>query len=210
MLGVKILEEKTSLINGKVSVVKSLGLGTYIQVANLTQSGGVVYGVWKQTLSHIRNTNPKIQRVLILGLGGGSAAKLVQKYWPKAKITGVDIDPVMVEMGRKYLGLENVETVIEDAQDFLSANSHQSPDIKYDLILIDLYVGDEVPAKFETDNYIHLVRSCLERGRVAVFNRLYFGEKRSQAVKFGEKLDKNFPKVERFFPEANIMFICFA
>ena len=33
----KILEEVESGINGKIKVVKSLGLGTYIQVEGLTQ-----------------------------------------------------------------------------------------------------------------------------------------------------------------------------
>jgi spermidine synthase len=208
MLGVKILEEKTSPINGKISVIKSLGLGTYIQVANLTQSGGVVYEVWRNTLKEIKNLKLIIKNCLILGLGGGSAATLVQKYWPEAKITGVDIDPVMVEMGKKYLGLKGVETIIDDAENYLKKINSQG--IKYDLILVDLYVGDQVPKQFETNNYIHLVRSGLASGGVAVFNRLYFGEKRRQAVKFGEKLDNLFPKVMRFFPEANLMFICSA
>jgi len=207
MLGVKVLEEKTSLINGKVSVVKSLGLGTYIQVANLTQSGGVVYSVWRSTLKEIKNSKSEMNNCLILGLGGGSAAKLVRKYWPKAKITGVDIDPVIVEMGRKYLGINGVEIVIKDAFTFLSA-APKIPNTKHDLILVDLYIGDEVPKKFESDNYMHLVRRDLARSGVAVFNRLYYGEKRKQAMKFGEKLEKNFPSVSFFYPEANVMFVC--
>ena len=86
--GQKILEEKESLINGKVVVVKSLGLGTHIQVEGLTQSGSVVYDVWNTTLKRIKKGNKQVDNSLILGLGGGSAAILVRKYWKNTKITG--------------------------------------------------------------------------------------------------------------------------
>jgi hypothetical protein len=49
MLGTRILEERKSKFNGDINVVRSLGFGTYIQVNNLTQSGGVVEEIWKET-----------------------------------------------------------------------------------------------------------------------------------------------------------------
>ena len=79
---------------------------------------------------------------------------------------------------------------------------------KFDLILVDLYVGDEFPKKFETKNYIQRIRSVLAHNGIAIFNRLYYGEKRSQAMRFGNKLEKMFKNVEYFYPEANLMFIC--
>ena len=208
--GVKVLEEVASPINGKIHVVRSLGLGTYIQADGLTQSGGVVYEIWKSALKKIKNLkNEEPKNCLILGFGGGTAAGLIRRFWPDAKITGVEIDPIMVELGRRYLKLEEagVNILIEDAYKFVVQNSKLKTQ-NYDLILVDLYVGYEVPEKFESDNYVHLVRSLLARGGVAVFNRLYFGEKRKEAEKFGGKLEKVFSKVERVFPEANVMFVC--
>jgi len=214
------LEEVDSPINGKIRVVKSLGYGTYIQVDNLTQSGGVVYEVWRTVLKKISHYPLIISHCLILGLGGGSAAKLVKKYWPEAKVTGVDIDPIMVELGKKYLGLPDIKTVIDDAENFLLTISHparrsyasgatggQPSTIKYDLVLVDTYLGDKYPKKFESDEFLKSVRRLLFNGGIAVFNRLYFGEKRPEAVKFGKKLEKVFGKVEYVYPEANIMFI---
>lgn len=213
MLGTKIFEEIKSKFNGDIKVVRSLGFGTYIQAEGLTQSGGIVETIWKQTLKRINNlkldsiTSCAINNCLILGLGGGTVAKLIRKKWSDAKITGVDIDPVMIELGKKYLGLDklNVEIKIDDA---LQYTKYKTPDIKYDLVIVDLYNGDKYPEKFETENYIHLVRSLLSRSGVAVFNRLYYGDKRPQAVKFGNKLKKIFSNVEWFYPEANLMFIC--
>ena len=201
----KILEERESPINGKISVIKSLALGTYIQVENLTQSGGVVYEVWKSALRKIRSKKPKLEKVLILGLGGGSAAKIVQKLWPKVDITGVDIDSVMVELGKKYLGLGGVKIIEEDAENYLKNLNLKKK--KFDLILVDLYVGDTVPEKFDSPSFIENIKGALFPGGIAVFNRLYYGEKRKVAVKFAVKLEKSFSRVEYFYPEANVMFI---
>jgi len=202
--GQKVLEEVTSAINGKVRVVKSLALGTYIQVEGLTQSGGVVYGVWKSTLSKAKRRKPEVLNCLILGLGGGSAATLIKKYWPRAQVVGVDIDPLIVKMGRKYLGLKDLKVIFSDAADFLKKSKK-----KFDLILIDTYIGYEFPKKFEGESFLKNVKKSLVPFGIAVFNRLYMADRRAMAVRFGEKLDNVFKKVERVYPEANVMFLCY-
>ena len=84
----------------------------------------------------------------------------------------------------------------------------QNPKSKYDLVLVDLYIGREFPKKFEKKEFLLSVKKLIrEDGRV-IFNRLYYGEKRSEAVRFGNKLHKVFKKVELFYPEANMMFLC--
>jgi spermidine synthase len=204
MLGRGVVEEVVSPINGRIKVVRSLGMGTYIQVENLTQSGGIVKNIWNKTLRKVKSVRPKILTCLILGLGGGTASLLVRKFWPKVQITGVDIDPFIVELGRKYLGLKGLKVVIFDAYDFVKKVKK-----KYDLILIDTYIGYEFPKKFEEEEFLKAVRSLLDKEGMAVFNRLYMAEKRPQAVKFGEKLDTCFNRVERVYPEANIIFLCY-
>jgi spermidine synthase len=207
--GVKILEEVNSPINGKISVIKSLAFGTYIQVDGITQSGGLVEDIWRQTLKKIHNSYPLIHNSLILGLGGGSAAKLIQKKWPKAKIIGVETDPLMVELGKKFLGLNKtkLQIKIQDAFKYLILNTKYNIH-KFDLILIDLYLGRDFPKKFESDVFLRLILRLLTDNGVAVFNHLYYDEKRSEAMKFGKKLEKIFPEVDYIYPEANILFLC--
>jgi len=208
MIGTKILEETGSKYNGNLKVVRTWGMGTYIQADGLTQSGGIVESIWRSTLKKIQSSKFKVQSCLILGLGGGTVAKLIRKNWKEAKITGIDIDPVMVELGKKYLEFDDkkVKIIIADAFNFnrQSAISNQH----FDLIVVDLYNGDKFPQKFATENYIHLVRHGLARSGLAVFNRLYYKDKKMEAEKFGLKLQRVFGKVEYFYPQANIMFIC--
>lgn len=195
MIGTKILEERRSKYNGDIKVVKTLGMGTYIQANGLTQSGGVIEIIWKQTLRKIKNEKLKIKKCLILGLGGGTAAKFIRKYWPEARITGVEIDPAMIELGRKYLDLKDVQIKMQDAYNFDAGG--------YDLVVVDLYCGDKFPKKFENEKFL----KKLTKNKLVVINRLYFGDKRKDAVKFGEKLRKIFDKVEYFYPEVNAVFI---
>ena len=204
MLGTKILEERKSKYNGNLKVCRSLGMGTYIQAEGLTQSGGIVESIWKSTLRHVRTkSNPK--NSLVLGLGGGTVAKLLRKKYPDAKITGVDIDPVMIELGKKYLHLSDQKAtiIIGDVSNF-----SKLPKQKFDLIIVDLYQGDKFPEMFETDTFLNIVRTSLADNGTIIFNRLYYGDKRPQAVKFGNRLTKVFSKVDWFYPEANLIFIC--
>lgn len=199
MIGTKILEEQKSKYNGDLKVVRSLGLGTYIQSDGLTQSGGIVESIWKSTLRKIKSAKTQINDCLILGLGGGTVVKLIRKYWPEANITGVDIDPVIVELGKKYLGLNesDVDIKIGDASKFTKE--------KYDLVIVDLYNGYNFPKKFEDDYFL----KSLTKNNLVIINRLYFGDKRPLAVKFGLKLQKIFKGVEYYYPEANLMFLCY-
>ncbi len=198
MFGTKILEEKKSKFNGTLRVVRTWGLGTYIQSNGLTQSGGIMERIWVQTLKKIKNKDLKIGAVLVLGLGGGTVAKLIKKNWPSAKITGIDIDPVIVELGRKYLDLniENVDVRIGDAT--------KIPPGKFDLVIVDLFNGDNWPKKFEETDFLKHLR----KNKLVIFNRLYYKEKKVETVLFGKILGKIFPNVEAFYPISNVMFLC--
>lgn len=198
MLGTTILEERESKYNGHLKVVRTWGMGTYIQAGGLTQSGGIVESIWRSTLRQIRNSKFEIRNILILGLGGGTLAKLLRKKYPVAKITGVEIDPLMVELGKKYLDLDkyNIDIQIKDTNKFKFG--------KYDLVVVDMYAGDNFPKEFESEIFLNKLKNF----KTVIINRLYFGDKRPDTVRFGKRLEKVFKKVTWFYPEANLMFIC--
>lgn len=206
--GAKQLAKAKSAINGELTVVKDLAWGVHILGGGLTQSGGVAELVWKTTLKKVAKQHKSVGMCLILGLGGGSIAKLVRKRWPAVSITGVDIDPVIVKLGQDYMGMtkHGVDVVIADAYKYMVTSTEKSK--KFDLMCVDTYQGDEFPEKFATPKFLNLIRDSLAVDGVVVFNRLYYGQKRSLAVKFGEQLEKVFDSVEAVYPEANIMFVC--
>ncbi len=204
--GTRILEKTHSKYNGDITVVSDFTWGTYIKVGGLTQSGGILTQVWRETLMKVLNVKPHVNRCLILGLGGGSVAKLVSSYWVGVHIVGVDIDLKMVDLGKKYLGLDkiSIQTVINDALTFVN-NEKQ----KYDLVLIDLYCGEKFPEKFEKDEFIEKIKGILNKNGIAVFNRLYGSERRTDSMRFGRRLEKIFRKVDYVYPQANLDLICY-
>lgn len=209
LAGIKVLEEVNSRENGRITVIKSIAFGTYFQVGGLTQSGGIIKDIWNKPLKKLSGTGFPAQNILVLGLGGGSIIEVIKKYWPDAKITAVDIDPVIVKLGRKYLGLNksDAKIVISDAFDYLTSHNSK-PNLQYDLVCVDLYVGDNYPEKFGSEKFARLLESAITKDGKAVINRLYYGEKRPLSVKFGKVLEKVFNDIQVIYPQANMMYIC--
>jgi len=206
----KTLASVESPYNGRLKVVKSLAWGTYIQAEGLTQSGGVVESIWKKVLGKLKKRNLEIKNCLVLGLGGGTVAKLVNSTWPQAKIYGVDIDPFMVNLGEKYLGLDRkkVRIKVADALDFVLDELKRHK--KYDLIAVDLYCGSKFPKKFSSGKFLKGVSGIVSKNGVVLFNRLYTSDLKTRkfALILGRKLEKFFDEVEYFYPQANLVFIC--
>ena len=195
------LEKRKSEYNGPLTVVKDIFYGTYIIGGGLPQSGGLAEIIWRNSLRKIKDRD--IKSVLILGLGGGGIAKIARKNWPECKIAGVDIDPVIVDLGKKYLKLDeqNVEIKIQDVNKFKTTK-------KFDLVCVDTYQGDQFPTEFASEEFAKRVKSYLTKNGIAVFNRLYGPEDRKLAHAHEKELEKVFASVERNYPEANVMFLC--
>jgi spermidine synthase len=110
--------------------------------------------------------------VLLLGLGGGSAARVVRAVAPGARIVGVEIDPEVVRAASRWFGLDalGLEVVTADAARFLQATR-----ARFDAVLEDVFTGDArhlcKPPGFPLPALDH-VRRILRPGGVAVCNTL--------------------------------------
>ncbi len=95
--------------------------------------------VWDALAAPILALPPRRRRsVLILGLGGGSAARLARALAPEARIVGVEIDPEVVALARRWFGLGalGLEVVRADARAFLEHSRE-----RFDAVLEDVFVG---------------------------------------------------------------------
>ncbi|MCI0529781.1 MAG: fused MFS/spermidine synthase, partial [Nitrospira sp.] len=76
--------------------------------------------------------NPDIRRVLIIGMGGGTASKKFYKDYPQVTVENVEIDPVVAEVAqRDFYVPQNTRSqiAVEDGRVYLVR--HQGP---YDLV----------------------------------------------------------------------------
>lgn len=133
-------------------------------------SFGSLEKVLRKGMQHIGYPTLKnMKSILLLGVAGGSAIKLIRnKIGCAGKITGVDIDPKIIQLAHDYFNLgsyQNVEILIKDAQIFVAENS-----TKYDLIIIDIFEDDCMPNfLFETD-FIENIKYSMENSSYILFN----------------------------------------
>ncbi len=106
--------------------------------------------------------------VAILGNAGGTTARAFGVYYPQAHIDGVEIDPAVTAVGRRYFGLGDnprLTVITADARPFLET-THE----KYDLILIDAYRQPYVPFYLATQQFFALARQHLLPGGIIALN----------------------------------------
>jgi spermidine synthase len=110
----------------------------------------------------------KVKRVLMIGLGAGSISTYLARAMPDVQVDVVELDPGVIEVGKKYFGLRdaaNVHFIESDGRVYL--NRHKDV---YDVILLDAYRELGVPFHLLTREFYSLVRERLAPGGVAAFN----------------------------------------
>lgn len=192
-LGEEIIDKVFSSLNGEILIYQGLFGQKSMRIGGVSQSGGLVVNIWKKAINEVKNRMGGISSCLILGLGCGDAARLVSQKWPEAKITGIEIDPAVIEVGKKYFRLKeipNLEVVRGDAIEKI-----ENQKSKFDLVLVDLYLGKNFPKEAESKEFLESLKKITTPDGIIVFNRFNWGVYRKQAEDFKEKLRDFFPKV---------------
>lgn len=194
-----------SPINGEILVYEDLFGKRSMRIGKVSQSGGLVVEIWEKAVNEIYNLQFKIYNCLVLGLGCGNAARLVSQKWPGAKITGIEIDPVVIEVGKKYFGMDKISNLIVIIGDALKLRSVSE---KWDLVLVDLYLGQNFPKEAESGEFIEGIKKILNKDGVVIFNRFNWGKYKKQAQKFKKELEKYFPQVRTKKIVSNMLIFC--
>lgn len=149
---------------------------------------------WKTILRRSRVDNlPRNGSALVLGLGGGDVVKLLTNYQTNVTIVAVEIEKEVVEVASKYFGIRNDEkltVVIADAKKYMNNNR-----AKYDLVVVDLYSGDEVPEFVTTDRFLRQIAKALKHGGKAIFNYASHSFGGKEFAAFERKLKSVFDSV---------------
>jgi predicted membrane-bound spermidine synthase len=112
--------------------------------------------------------NSRANDVLFIGGGGFSGPKYFISRYPNIAVEVVEIDPVVVEVAKKYFQVPDDERLIihvDDGRVFL-----QKIGKKFDAIIIDAYAKTYIPYHLLTLEFFRLVRERLESGGVVVSN----------------------------------------
>lgn len=205
----KVIETRNSKINGEIQVTKLFGTYRLI-IGNCTQSGGLIEPIWKKALKVSKKKfslrNPK---VLILGLGAGTAAKLVTDIWKNSKVIGIELDPAVIDLAKKYFKLneiQNLKVIKADAIKWVYRKAKDKSKTKFDLILVDMYIGSKPSAKTSSQSFFLSLEKLISNKGVILFNRLIIKNRKNQIEHFQLILSKSFPSVARIPTPANVIF----
>lgn len=111
---------------------------------------------------------PDARRVLVLGLGGGAITKRFWRDYPDVTVDSVEIDPVVVDVARKYFWLPEDErsiVYVEDARRFV-----QRAEETYDIVVVDAYYSDSLPFHLTTQEFLTEIKGVLAPDGVIAYN----------------------------------------
>ncbi len=103
---------------------------------------------------------PEVKRVLLLGVGGGAAIHLLRHWCPGVQVTGVELNPVHLQLAKRFFGLKSRDvTLVEgDARQYVEHYKGKP----FDLVIEDLFGGNGAPDRSFAADRIW----CNELGRL--------------------------------------------
>ncbi|MDP3449835.1 MAG: fused MFS/spermidine synthase, partial [Anaerolineaceae bacterium] len=129
-------------------------------------------GPWEQVVAApFFNSAPmapdQITDIAIIGLAAGTTVRDAALVFPNAVIDGIEIDPKIVEVGRKYFDMNypNLNVIIQDGR-WAIKNSTK----KYDIISVDAYRPPYIPWHMTTQEFFLILKDHLKEDGVMVIN----------------------------------------
>ncbi len=189
----KTIFRASSRFNRDIRVVEVYGKRKLL-VEGSRQSGTYMEKLWKEALRTFGFPSGDVGSILILGVAGGTVIHLLRKLYPDAHITGIDIDKTMIDIGKKYFGLNqlaNTSFLAVDAKEYVGKERK-----KYDLVIVDMSSGRHIPNFVLTDPFLDSLKKLLSAKGQLIINYLRENEyKEKPEILFG-KLNSRFSTVK--------------
>jgi spermidine synthase len=141
---------------------------------------------------------PEQEKVMIVGLGGGSMIHFLKHYDPKVKVDVLEIDPEVVKIADKYFGIKsggNVNVITGDAFEYFKKTKE-----KYDVIYMDAFLKPSVKTdptgvalRLKTIKFYKELQKCLTPKGMVVFN-----------INPHEKIEDDFKNIRDAFPQSYV------
>ncbi len=111
---------------------------------------------------------PDAKRVLVLGLGGGAITKRFWHDYPQVSVDTVEIDPVVVDVAKKYFGLPvdaRSRVFTQDARRYVQTTTDT-----YDIVVMDAYYADALPFHLTTQEFFREAKARMSPDGVVAYN----------------------------------------
>lgn len=135
----------------------------------------------------------KIQRVLVLGVGGGAVIRQLHRYIEPAEIVGVELNPVHLEVAQRFFGVDKSMAQLHQADAIQWVRDYDGP--KFDMIIEDLFgeeKGEPVRAVAADKNWCGCLGRLLTRDGLLVMNFIDIPEMRHSECLSRQNLSRKF------------------
>lgn len=174
LIPIKILKKRSA--RSKTIEVTWTNGELVLDSENTNYSYGSLQRILRYGLKNIGfKTIQKMNHILVLGVAGGSVIKtLINEIEYKGNITGVEIDPDIIQIANEYFNLSQIkqlEIVIDDAFEFVLKTKNQ-----YDLIIIDIFEDTNMPNFLFEVFFSQRICSLLKNKGFVLFNTMILDE----------------------------------
>lgn len=114
--------------------------------------------------------------ILILGMGSGTYATQLSRYFDNVNIRGVEIDDKITDLAHRYFELpDSAEVTTYDGRAYLSADK-----ATYDVIMVDAYQDITIPFQMSSREFFTMVKEHLSPGGVMVVNMNMYSDEQTE------------------------------
>lgn len=117
---------------------------------------------YTQGLLSVLYVQPKPQRILVIGLGGGMLPMAFRRLYPNARIDAVDLDPSVIRIAKKYFGFtpdDHLHAYADDGRMFVRKQGRAG--VRYDAIVIDAFDKDYIPEHMLSVEFLAQVKTIM-------------------------------------------------
>jgi len=119
---------------------------------------------------------PRPQRLLVLGLGGGVIPRHMREVFPDLDIDVVEIDPAIPHVASRFMGFatdDKLRIHVQDGRMFVKKRLREGTGPKYDMVILDAFNSEYIPFHLMTREFLEEVKGVLSPDGVVVANVFY-------------------------------------
>jgi len=200
----RVIYNVESELNGRIRVVevgstRKIFVGNFIQSIN-PDSPSCSKLCWGQLVESLKKRVPEMDKVLILGMGGGTISHLISRNYPNTEIISVEYDEVMIDIAKKFFNIDSIPNhriINDDAlRVVIEPENYEISLGSLDVLIVDIFNGDKFPDLGKTGNFITAIKKLVKPGGFLVFNRIYKEEYQEDVKIFIENLGNYIKDIE--------------
>jgi spermidine synthase len=169
----KVLLEKDSLYNNIRVIEEGRFISLYCgnghqSMVDTVHPDRLVFNYTKSMMSVFTFKNEIPENILLIGEGGGSIPKALQKDFPGVRLDIVELDQEVHDAAMKYFRFKpakNTTINIIDGRMFVKKTKK-----KYDIVMLDAFRGGYIPFHMLTSEFLGQVKNVLKPGGIVVSN----------------------------------------